>query len=220
MVIHPSTLAFLSDLKHHNAKVWFDENRSRYQEARKNIIQFVDHVLQDIVQYDADIQELEAKKCLFRINRDIRFSQNKDPYKTNLGAFISKGGRSSDYAGYYIHIEPGASMIAGGTYMPSSPMLKKIRHHIDFQGAELRKVLSEQKLIDFYGEMKGDQLKTAPKGFPKDHPDIDLLRFKSFILTRHLSDEEVLAEDFIDSLTSGFRRIHPFNRFLNEAMDA
>lgn len=219
-MIQPATLDFLSELKIHNTKEWFDEHRHLYDEAKRNFIQVVDNALQEIVQIDPDIVEIEAKKYMFRINRDIRFSKDKSPYKTHLGAFISKGGRSSDYAGYYFHLEPGASMLAGGTYMPSSPMLKKIRQHIDFNAPELREILANEEFKTFFGEMHGEKLKTAPKGYPKDHPDIDLLRFKGFIAYKEIHNKDELMGELPDLMKKAIRLLHPFNKFLNEGMDA
>lgn len=219
-MIQASTLDFLTELKHHNTKEWFDEHRHQYDEAKQNFIQIVDQALQEIVQIDEDIHEIEAKKYIFRINRDVRFSKDKSPYKTHLSAFISKGGRSTDYAGYYFHLEPGASMIAGGTYMPASPMLKKIRHHIDFNAPELRNILANEEFNSFFGELRGEQLKTAPKGYPKDHADIDLLRFKGFIVSRDITENQELLADFPQLMEKGIHLLRPFNKFLNDGMDA
>ena len=214
-----ATFEFLQDLKTHNHKEWFDENRKRYQSARQNVIALVEHVLADMAGFEPGVRGLEAKQCLFRINRDIRFSKNKAPYKTNFGVSIAKGGRRSPLAGYYFHIEPGGVFAGGGCYMPPSPQLKSIRTHIDRNAPDLRAVLAEQEFKDFYGELQGESLKTSPKGYEQDHPDIDLLRMKSFIATRSFSDQEALSDDFPGQLVDAFATLQPLIAFLNQALE-
>ncbi len=217
-MLQASTLEFLRELREHNVKDWFDENRSRYQAARNNVIALVDRILEDMMGFEPGVRGLEAKKTLFRINRDIRFSKNKDPYKTNFGAWIVEGGKKSNLAGYYINIQPESIFIGGGVYMPPSPQLKLIRQQIDLNAPRLREIMADEEFKDYFGEMRGESLKTAPKGFEKDHPDIDLLRMKSFTFTREFNEAEALEADFAGQVADGFATLQPFIAFLNEGL--
>lgn len=218
-MIQSSTLEFLAELKENNHKEWFDANRDRYHEARDNFIDLVDHLIEGIVEFDPGLEGLEPKQCLFRINRDIRFSKNKNPYKINLAGYMARDGRKSPFAGYYIHIQPGECFLGGGAYHPASPELKKIRSHIDMTAAELREITSDKKFEETFGELIGDSLKTAPAGFPKDHPQIDLIRRKDFFVTAPLTDQDVLSDGLVDKALNLFKLIFPLNDFLNEAIE-
>jgi uncharacterized protein (TIGR02453 family) len=218
-MLQPDTLLFLRELKAHNTKEWFDENRDRYQTAKANVLTLIDRLIEEIAGFDPDIRGLEAKQCLFRINRDIRFSKNKAPYKTNFGASIAKGGRRSPFAGYYLHLQPGEIFIGGGIYMPPSPTLKAIRAHIDHNAPDLRKMLADPDFQKVYGEIQGESLKTAPKGYEQDHPAIDLLRLKSFVVTRNYSDDAALSEVFYLQVVEDFEVMKPMLDFLNEAVE-
>jgi uncharacterized protein (TIGR02453 family) len=217
-MIHPSTFDFLRDLDAHNHKEWFDEHRDRYQAARKDVIAFIDQLIEEIAAFDPAVRGLEAKQCLFRINRDVRFSKNKDPYKTNFGASISRGGRSSVFAGYYLHLQPGDVFAGGGLHMPPSTLLKTIRGHIDLNAPDLRAVVETPAFRETYGELRGDSLKTAPKGYEKDHPAIDLLRLKSYTGIRQYPDEALFQDGFVRKVADDFAVLKPMLDFLNEAI--
>ncbi|GAB4409180.1 MAG: DUF2461 domain-containing protein [Bacteroidia bacterium] len=218
-MIRQETLDFLSGLSQHNEKGWFDARRSQYEAARDNLIQVVDRVIEEIATFDDTLGGVVARQSLFRINRDVRFSNNKDPYKTNMGAFVSRGGRNSPFAGYYVHIEPGKSFAGGGSYMPPADVLQKIRAHIDHEGPRLREIISDPAYVAVYGTLEGEALRTAPKGYPKDHPEIDLLRMKSFVGTRTLTDAQLTSPDLVHRLAEDFRALYPLIDFLNEAID-
>ncbi|MEM6767564.1 MAG: DUF2461 domain-containing protein [Bacteroidota bacterium] len=218
-MIEQDTLAFLGELAENNHKDWFEENRSRYKRARENFISFIDRLIPEIQQFDPEVTDQEARNCIFRINRDVRFSKDKSPYKINLAAVIAKGGKKSGYASYYLHLKPGECMMGGGNYMPPSADLKKIRHHIEMEGEVLRELIDDDSFKEYFGELRGEKLKTAPKGYPKDHPDIDLLQHKGFYVMRSFSDEEVLDEELIDQTLETFQAITPLNHFLNAALD-
>jgi len=219
-MIQPDTLSFLSDLKEHNVKEWFDENRKRYQVARSNVIDVVDDIIDGIVEFDESLQGLDPKKCLFRINRDVRFSQNKDPYKTNFGVSMAKGGKKSGYAGYYLNIDPKECFAGGGFYMPPSPVLKKIRDYIDMNGEQLGEIIQEEKVKKVFGDIdRGPELKTAPKGVPKDHPYIHFLRKKSFTAISAMPPNALLQEGMVDQVVEIFEAMAPLVHFLNDAMD-
>jgi uncharacterized protein (TIGR02453 family) len=217
--IKQSTLDFLSDIKVHNEREWFMKNRRRYDEARTNFESFVQAVIDEVAEFDPILKGLEVKSCTYRINRDIRFSNDKTIYKSHLGAFIVRGGkRNGDrFAGYYIHVEPGGnSMIAGGAYMPPMPWLVAIREKIAEEGEKFLKIINSRELVRFYGELEGEKLKSAPKGYPKDHPYIDLLKMKSYLVTHLISDNEVIGNKCFETIMEGCRIMKPLNDFLND----
>ncbi len=156
---------------------------------------------------------------MFRIFRDVRFSNDKRPYKTNFGSFIAKGGRKSMHAGYYFHIEPEESFLGGGIYMPPAEPLKLVREYIAQHGEELLSIIEKPEFKKVYPEFYDDQLKTAPKGFPKDHEYIDLLRYRSFIFSTSLTIDDITGEDYIQKMVHCFKVLQPFNRFLNSALE-
>lgn len=216
--IKRSTLGFLSDLGKNNNKEWFNNNRTRYDEARKNFEDFIQALINNMTSFDPILKGLEAKNCIFRIYRDTRFSHDKSVYKTNMGGFIVRGGKknSDRIPGYYVHIEPGNSFIAGGAYMPPAPWLNSIRDKIDSQGEELVNILANKEFKKYFDGIDGESLKTAPKGYPKDHRHIELLKFKSFTVIRYLKDSEVLRDDFHKYVLGAFKAMKPFNDFLIE----
>jgi len=215
--INKTTLEFLNGLKFNNNREWFLKNQSGYREAKSNFEAFVQAVINEIAAFDPIIRGLEVKNCVYRINRDIRFSNDKTLYKSHLGAFIVRGGKKNGdkFAGYYFHIEPGKSMIAGGAYMPLSPWLSAIRENINDEPGKFLKIISEKSFIKYFDQIEGEKLKSAPKGYAADHPQIDLLKFKSFLVTSDVADEDVLAPEFINHVVSVFKAMKPFNDFLS-----
>ncbi|HEX2967782.1 MAG TPA: DUF2461 domain-containing protein [Bacteroidales bacterium] len=216
--IKKSTLEFLSNLKQNNNRDWFIANKTSYLEAKANYEAFVKIILDKIIEYEPIMKGLEVKSCTYRINRDIRFSNDKSPYKSHLGAFIVKGGKQNGdrYAGYYFHVEPGNnSMIAGGAYMPPSQWLADIRERIDDEGDRLVKILSNPDFSKFFGSLDGEKLRTAPKGYPKDHPHIELLRMKSFLVSKMFSDKEIISGKCFDTVVRAVELMKPLNDFLN-----
>ena len=212
-------LDFLKDLAAHNSKEWMDGNRKRYQEAKENVIELVAAIMEQASLFDPSLAGLEPKKTLFRINRDIRFSKNKDPYKTNFGAAIVEGGRNAGNPGYYLHLQPGNTFVGGGLYQPDSEMLAKVRQEIDYNGNKLRSIIEAKEFIRTYKEpFSEDRLKTAPKGYPKDHPDLDLLQLKHYVYMHEVSDSDVGAKNFTNKVVDAYRTLHPFNLFLREAL--
>jgi uncharacterized protein (TIGR02453 family) len=217
--INKSTFEFLSDLRKYNNRDWFQKNRSRYLDAKSNYESFIQAAINRISAFDPILKGLEATSCTYRINRDIRFSNDKTLYKTYMGAFIVKGGKQNGdrFAGYYIHVEPGNnSMIAGGSYMPPTPWLKMIREKIDEQGNMFIKIIKNKEFVNFFGKLEGEKLKTAPKGFPKEHPLIELLKMKSFLVTRMISDKEITGSGCLDLIIRGCRIMKPLNDFMND----
>lgn len=219
-MIQSTTFDFLNKLKNNNNKEWFDKNRSLYEAAKKDVELFVEELIISTSKFDPAIKHLEAKKCMFRINRDIRFSKDKTPYKINLAATISPGGKKSFSPGYYIHLQPGASFLAGGTWRPEPPQLNAIRQEIDYNADEFKKIISHKEFKKFFGGLsEEDKLKTVPKGYDKGHPEIEFLKNKSFIVVHDLKDKDVLSKDFLKHCISVFKTMYPLELFLRRACD-
>ncbi len=216
--IEKTTLDFLDRLTHNNDKEWFDKHRSEYLAAKVNFEAFVQSLINEIIEFDPIIKGLEAKNCIFRINRDVRFSNDKSPYKTNMGAFIVKGGKKNGdkYAGYYFHIEPGKSMLAGGAYIPPAPWLTAIREKIDDEPEKLIKIINNPQFKKHFGQIEGEKLKKAPKGYPPDHKYIELLKYKSYLAMQEVNDKQILGGDYLKHSLSVFKAMKPLNDYLNE----
>ncbi len=213
-------MSFLAELKENNNRDWFQENKSRYEEAKNDMLDLTDHLIASVVRFDNDIKGLISKDCLFRIYRDVRFAKDKSPYKTNMGSYINKGGRKSPNAGYYLHLEPGdGSFVAGGMHCPQPDVLKKVRDDIDYHFDEFKEIISAPDFYNFYGELGvEDKLKRPPKGFSADNPAIEYLKLKSVICFRRLTDEEVLDTKLVDLALEGFQKMYPLNQFLNRVL--
>jgi uncharacterized protein (TIGR02453 family) len=214
-----SVLLFLSELQENNNKIWMDEHRKWYEQSKESFIQLVDTILKGLQQVDEGLQGLEAKDCIFRLNRDVRFSKNKAPYKNNFAAYIAEGGKKSNAAGYYIHIQPdGESMLGGGIYNPPSEELSKIRQEVDYNPEGLRNIFASQKFRDLFGAIQGEKLAKAPKGYPSDHPYIEVLKLKSFFVFHKLTDDEVKSSEFPENALNILKEIAPLNEYLNVAI--
>lgn len=222
-MLQQSTLLFLQTLKKNNSKEWFDANRNKYAGAKDDMTAFASEMLQTISRFDDSVGHLEAKDCLFRINRDVRFSKNKAPYKTNMAMYISRGGKKAlDTAGYYVHIEPGASFMAGGIWMPMAPELKKIRQEIDYSFHDLQKILSNKKFKSTFGELEkgeGAVLSRPPKGYEADNEAIEYLKLKSFIASVPLPDGLLSDKKLLATIGKNFEIMHPLIQFLNRALE-
>ncbi len=218
--IHKSTLEFLSDLKYNNDREWFSKNRKRYDAAKLNYEKYVQALINEITGFEPILKGLEAKSCTYRINRDIRFSPDKTIYKTHMGAFIVKGGKKNGdkYAGYYFHIEPGNSLIAGGAYMPPSGWLNAIREKIDREGDDLVSISRRQDFVRYFGKIEGERLKTAPKGYPRDHPYIELLKLKSYLVEMPISDKDITGSNCFELVVNAFKAMKPLNDYLNNLL--
>lgn len=212
-------LSFLADLKENNHKDWMDANKPRYKASREAFLSLVTEVIDGISLFDPTIVGTEAKNCIFRLNRDIRFSKDKSPYKTNFGASISAGGKKSPDAGYYVHIMPGNNFIGGGMYMPEAATLKKVRQEIDYNTDDFLKIIEDKNFLKVFGSIQGDALKTAPKGYPKDHPHIDLLKRKSFFFLHEISDAEIKQAGLTNTIAQKFELLFPFIQFMNASLD-
>jgi len=212
-------ISFLKELKKNNDREWFKANKDKYDEARAEFVTMVEYLIRALSSFNPAIKNLEPKDAIFRIYRDVRFSKDKSPYKTQMGAYMAPGGRKSPYAGYYIHIEPGNSFIAGGSYCPPNDILKKIRSEIFFNVDEFKKLIDNNKFKELFQEIQGSKLVRPPVGFPKDFEDIDLLKFKDYTIFNPVDDSTVCDSGFPDKAIKVFKAMNPFNDFLNRAID-
>ena len=220
-MISPETLKFLKDIKRNNNKEWFHAHKDRYQPARENFLEFITAVLNQLKEFDSDLTALEPARCLFRINRDIRFSKDKKPYKTNFGANPSKGGRKVYRAGYYFHLEPGMSFIAGGIWMPEAEDLAKIRQEIDYCLPEFKSIVTDKKFKSKFGELDREaELTRPPKGYEADNPAIQFLKLKSFTVTAALTDSQVMSDKIVRISLDHFKAMIPLVHFLNRAIES
>lgn len=220
MKIQKSTLTFLKELSKNNTKEWFLENKNQYEAAKENFLAFCESLLEKLEIVDEDLKGLEAKKCIFRLHRDVRFSKDKSPYKTNFGAAFSKGGKKQMMAAYYIHLEPNQCFIGGGIWLPEASVLSKIRQEILYNYKDFEKILKDKKFTSTYLDLDRDHsLKRAPKGIDETHPGIDLLKLTSYTCSKKLSEKEILDEQLIKNMTADFKTIKPFIHFLNRSLD-
>jgi uncharacterized protein (TIGR02453 family) len=214
-------LEFLKDLAENNNKPWFDENRDKYLIAKKEIESFTIKLIQEFGDTEPSIANLEAKECLFRINRDVRFSKDKSPYKTNFGISLNPGGKKSDLAGYYIHIEPGKSFVGGGLWMPMPEQLGKIRQEIDYNLEQFEELIKAQTFKKQYGTLNSGKeisLVRIPKGYEADSPAAEYLKLKSFTATKPLPDNTIASKEFIEHCTTAFKALKPLIGFLNQGI--
>ena len=209
-----STLQFLRNLEKNNNREWFNENKTLYQEAQQDVISFVEKLIEEMVDFDEEMGKLEAKKSVFRIYRDTRFSKDKTPYKTNFGAGLGMG-KGNKISGYYLHIEPGKSFLAGGVYKPEPSVLKTIRQEISAFGDEFKAILEQDEFRNYFrGLSVEDKLKKVPQGFEKDDKMAEYLKLKHFIVTHPISDEQLLSENAVKEFTKIFKAMKPLNDFL------
>lgn len=221
-MLEPQTLRFLKGLKKNNNKAWFDAHRKEYEAARIDFQNFLQLVISDLGRKDPSIASLQAKNCIFRINRDVRFSKDKSPYKTNFGASIKQGGKKSPFAGYYFHCEPGHSFIGGGLWMPEAGQLRNMRQEIDYNWDEFRSILKEKNFKKVYGDLFRNseiQLSTMPKGYEKDNPAAEYLKLKSFIAETQVKDEDLTTAAIHRKTVTAFEALMPFLKFINRTAD-
>jgi uncharacterized protein (TIGR02453 family) len=209
-------LDFLSQLDDHNDRQWFEQNRAAYQTAKAQFESLVDQVIAKL-QAIEDLGDISAKDCVMRIHRDVRFSKDKSPYRTNMAAAIAAGGKKSPRMPYYLHIAPhDQSFLAGGLYLPTSEQLTRFRAIIDHDAQSLKALLNHPTFKQLFGELSGEKLKTAPQGYTQDHKEIELLRLKQVVATHPLSDEAVLAVTFPAQIVTTFTGLKPLLDYLND----
>ncbi len=216
------SLQFLDDLKKNNNRDWFQDNKKRYEIFKKDYHQLVSDFLDVMKPLDPSLELLEVKNCTFRINRDIRFSKDKSPYKAHLGVWLSSGAKGLNRSGYYVHIEKGASFIAGGFYSPEAEDLKKVRKEIAFFHDDLEAIVANKDFKKEFVNLDFDEnnsLKNPPRGYEKDHPAIEFLKLKSFTASQKYDISEVTQKDFVSKMSKKLIALKPLNEFINRALD-
>lgn len=219
-MLQRSTLKFLKDLRQNNNKPWFDENKTQYQQAKDDFETLVQQIIDGLARIDPDMEGLKVKDCVFRIYKDVRFSKDKTPYKANMGAYFSKGGKKSPYGGYYFHLEPGGNSFAGGgIWMPEAPHIKKIRQEIDYNFTEFQGIVGQKEFIRYFGKVNGETLKTAPQGYHEDNPAIAYIKLKSLVVNHNISDDATTQPTLVRDILRTYAVMQPFINFLNRALD-
>lgn len=216
MAISKNSFDFLKQLSANNNRDWFTENKQIYTDAQQDIIAFADEVLQGMNAFD-HIETPTGKKALKRIYRDVRFSKDKAPYKQHFGMTFSRATQSRRGT-YYIHLQPGNSFIGGGFWGPEKDDLLRIRKHLAQDDSYFKKVINSKEFKNHFGTLEGEQLKTAPKGFDKEHPSIELLRYKQFLIGQSFSDKEVLSKDFAKKACNTLEAMIPFFDIMTEML--
>jgi uncharacterized protein (TIGR02453 family) len=220
-MLSKETLQFLEDLKANNNRDWFLDNKKRYEIFKKDYHKLVSDFLDAMKPLDASLEMLEIKNCTFRINRDIRFSKDKSPYKAHLGVWLSAGAKGQNRSGYYVHIEKGSSFIAGGFYSPEAEDLKKVRKEIAFFHDDLDAILNDKNFKKEFGNLdfnESNALKNPPRGYEKEHPAIEFLKLKSFTASQKFDIAEVTKKDFVAVMSQKLIALKPFNEFINRAL--
>lgn len=220
-MLSKETLQFLDDLKANNNRDWFLDNKKRYEALKNDYKQLVSDFLDAMKPLDPALEMLEVKNCSFRINRDIRFSKDKTPYKTHLGIWLSSGAKGMNRSGYYIHIQNGGSFIAGGLYCPEANDLKKMRKEIAFFHDDLEEILEEkkfQKEFENFDRTDGNVLKNPPRGYEKEHPAIEFLKLKSFECSQKFDITAATKKDFVTTMSQKLISLKPLNNFINRAL--
>lgn len=220
-MLQASTLKFLTALQKNNNKPWFDKNRTTYETAKADFLSMVEKLIPAIADFDPTIAEQIARNCTFRINRDVRFSKDKKPYKNNMAAYFNKAGKKGNGAGYYLHIEPGKSFAAAGIWQPEPADLNKIRQEIDYNLDEWKKIISSPGFKKNFeqGLDLSNILARPPKGYSEDNPAIQYVKLKSFVIRHQVKDEEILSKGFVKSIGKTFQAAYPLITFLNTAID-
>lgn len=216
MTIQKATFTFLKDLAANNDRDWFQANKARYEAARSNVAEWTDRLIDRLNQAD-EIETPSGKKALFRIYRDVRFSKNKSPYKTNIAGHLTRSGKLRR-GGYYFSIVPGQTVIGGGFYGIERDDLKRLREELAADGDPMREIMSDATFIDQFGEMLGEKLKTAPKGYDREHPNVDLLRYKQFYAFRSFTDREVTSDSFLDEAHQAMLALRPFFDYFTDVL--
>lgn len=220
-MIKKNVLDFLKLLKKNNNRPWFELNKKTYEEARADFTEHISQVITILSAIDSGLAHLTVKDCMFRINRDVRFSKDKRPYKHNMSAYFNKAGKKGNGAGYYVHIEPGGSFIAAGIWVPEAADLAKIRQEIDYNLPEFKKIVESRSFKKHFnaGLDMSNTLVRPPKGYDDQNPALDFIKLKSFVVRRGFDDAAITGKDFTRELTKTFGEVKPFIDFLNRALD-
>jgi uncharacterized protein (TIGR02453 family) len=220
-MLQAATLKFLKDLQKNNNKPWFEAHRKQYEEAKNDFAAFIQTIIDKHGKKDEGIAHLKAKDTTFRINRDVRFSKNKLPYKDNMGAYMARGGKKSLFGGYYFHCQPGRNFAGGGLWMPMPPELSKVRQEIDYNFAEFKKIIGSKKFKAVYGDLSQDAeyvLTRVPKGYEADNPAAEYLKMKSFVAMISLKDTDLTSKGLLKKTLASFETLQPLLEFINESI--
>lgn len=212
MQLAPDVFTFLKKLKENNNRDWFNENKKEFKQVEAHVKEFYNTLYQKLSEHD----NIEGMK-IFRIYRDVRFSKNKEPYKTHFGGAFSRK-KPELRGGYYLHITPGGTFIATGFWEPNKDDLYRIRKEFEIDDAPLRAIINNSSFKTIWGDLVGDEVKTAPKGFSKEHPAIDLIKKKQFIFTKEFTDKEVLSNNFLDTVNKAFIAVRPYFDYMSEVL--
>ena len=213
-------LHFLGQLQENNTREWFQANKTLYDEAKADFEAFINTLIPEIAKFDNSVKFITAKECIFRIFRDVRFAKDKSPYKTNFGAFIAKGGRKNHGPGYYFHLQPDESFLSGGIWMPDPETTKKIRKEIYYNIDEFKGILNDKNFQKYFSGIDDyDRQKIAPREFPKDFPDMDLLKNKSFTVSHKIDSELIYSDELFDYAIRVYKVMQPYNVFLARAIE-
>ena len=217
-MIAKQTVDFLKKLDKNNDREWFNANKAAFVAANDNIIAMTGDLIGRIAKFDPDVAGIDPKSCVFRIYRDVRFSKDKSPYKTNLGAFVAPGGKKAMLPGYYFHVQPAMFFAAAGKHMPDPSELLKIRNAIASKTKEFVRIVEDKKFATRFGELDGDRLSKPPKGFAADHPAIEYLKLKSFTVSEEFSAKDAISKDYPKMLAESFKAAYPLVEFLRKAL--
>jgi len=212
-------LSFLENLARNNNRDWFNENKKTYQDALDTFREFIGTILVGVSETDPSLGNLEAKDCIFRIYKDVRFSKDKTPYKTHFGGWMAKGGRKSTDAGYYFHLESGNTFMAAGVWMPPKEQLTLIRQEIMYNSSEYFKIINDPLISKAYDRGgKEDMLKKGPAGFPKDFEFMEEIKYKHYIFSKNYENKDVIKSGFAEKVTHDYKGLYPLVDYLNHAM--
>ncbi len=213
--IKKGTIDFLKEVKKNNNRDWFNANKEKFIAANENFILFIQGLIEEVTKFDKSVAGLDAKNSVFRIYRDTRFSKDKTPYKTHFGATLMGKGKGCGIAGYYFHLEPGHSFLAGGVHMTEPQNFKAIREEISSNGKKFLKIINDKDFTNNF-KIEGEKLTKIPQGFDKEDPMGDYLKYKELIIRHSVTDKEILSENFASYCNKIFRSTVPFNSFVNE----
>lgn len=217
-MLQKSTIDFLKLLKKNNNREWFQKNKTRYEEAKSDFEKFVGDLLIEISKFDKSLIGVQPKECIFRIYRDVRFSKDKSPYKSHFGASISQNKKEYFKPGYYLHIDPKESFLAGGVWMPHTNILNAIRQEVDYHTKEFKKIIRDKEFRKYFGGLEKYQLKNAPKNYPKDHPEIELLKYTSYIVSHNIQEKQLIEKKLTSYCSKVYKIMLPLNNFLRRAL--
>lgn len=210
--IKKDTLTFLKNIKANNTREWFTEHKPNYVIAKDDVKDFGNALMKELNNHD-HIEQIKV----YRIYRDVRFSKDKTPYKTNIGCSFVRATEKLR-GGCYLQIEPGNSFVGGGFWGPETADLKRIRNEFVQDASEFRDILASDQFIKYFGMLEGDALKTAPRGFDKQHPNIDLIRMKQFLIGRKFTDKEVTSANFLKECNETFKAMRPFFDYMSDVL--